>query len=332
MNNYSNSAIKYYTGDQLLKLKIQKPMELVEGLIRKSSLNVIFGESGCGKSILSMNLMFSIATGKEKFLKYNICHPGKVLFLNNEIPLPEFVERFNAMSNIIDLENPLLNNIIVPNFVPPIEEYEPELSKLIITENINFVILDCLYWSHDKKENDNTEIKPLMRKLVKLRDDHSISILIIHHDKKGSKNMTMHNDNMRGASVITNAADAVFELRRSGTDPSIRLFKPTKLRYSSDNLSSARILDFNPSSLWFKDIGIADEADHIIMNPNTTIGRKRINILDLIKSGEFVSRKEFIERYRDAGYTGSERTIDRDLRDAVDANKLCSTGKGEYYL
>ncbi len=137
------------------------------------------------------------------------------------------------------------------------------LQKLIEVHQSVLIVLDCLYWSHDKKENDSFEMKELMRQLVEIRDAYKVAVLVVHHTKKGVRYETMHNDNMRGSSVFAGATDTVLMFRRSSTDESKRLLKPTKLRHGDDKMRAARLLELNPSTLWFNDLGEADESAHI---------------------------------------------------------------------
>lgn len=321
--------IKYYKGNELNKLIIEKPEDLIENLIRSCSLNFLAGEEGCGKSLLVMNLAIAIATGRDKFLHYNIKKRGKVLYLNNELPFEEFVFRFRTMINNFDKnKTELLNNFIFPDKFPPLDDYWTDLTNKCKSEKPILIILDCLYWAHDKKENDNSEMKSLMRQLVELRDVHKTAVLVVHHTKKGTNFNHFHNDNMRGASVFGSVADAVIQLRTSSKEDSSRIIKPTKLRYSNDKMRRVHLLSLNTDTLWFKDNGETEEKEHIASYTKRTTAKERIDWNDILKLGEEVQRKEIIERCSHLNL--DDRTIDRLLKVAK-KDKTLKVPKHGYY-
>jgi archaellum biogenesis ATPase FlaH len=308
--------------------------DLILGIMREQSLTFLAGEEGSGKSITAMNLALSVAVGLHKFLDYNIMKNGKVIYLNNELPFSDFLGRFNYMKRQFFPRQVLqLGNFIVPESVPPMNEFLETLRKLIEEHQPVLIVLDCLYWSHDKKENDSSEMKELMRQLVEIRDTYKVAVLVVHHTKKGVRYETMHNDNMRGSSVFAGATDTVLMFRRSSKEESKRLLKPTKLRHGDDKMRAARLLELNPSSLWFNDLGEVDETEHIARQDQSS-GRKtaeeKIEWLSVFDSDQQLTRKQLIERCPDI----SARTVDRLIAKAVqpDIGQLVIVSHGVYAL
>jgi ERCC4-type nuclease len=195
------------------------------------------------------------------------------------------------------------------------------------------VVLDCLYWAHDKKENDSSEMKELMRQLVEIRDAYKVAVLVVHHTKKGTRYETMHNDNIRGSSVFAGATDTVLMFQRSSKEKSKRLLKPTKLRHGDDKMRAARLLELNPSSLWFNDLGEVDETDHIARQDQSS-GRKtaeeKIEWLTVFGNDKQLTRKQLIERCPNI----SARTADRLIAKAVqpDNRQMVVVSHGVYAL
>jgi predicted ATP-dependent serine protease len=327
----NNGIIKYYTGKELTSLKITEPKDMVEGLIRETSMCFLVGEEGCGKSILAMNLGLAIATGKDTILNYKIHKKGKVLYLNNELPFPEFVSRFNKMvkPNSHD-QTDKLQNFIIPNRFPLLSEYKIDLDAKCRQEKPILIIIDCLYWTHNNKENDNSEMKNVLRDLVSLRDEHQTAILIIHHTKKGSKSELMHNDNIRGASVFGGVADSIFQIRRSSKNEELRLLKPTKLRYGDDKIKKVKLLSLNSNSLLFIDEGETNESEHIAYPEQRETAEKSLDWKQVFKPDEVLSRKDVIKRCEGLGFTN--RTIDRELKRAKDTEIIKSPKHGSYSL
>ncbi len=326
-----NEIIKYYNGKELTSLKITEPRDIVEGLIRETSICFLVGEEGCGKSILAMNLGLAIATGKDTILNYKIHKKGKVLYLNNELPFPEFVSRFKKMVKPNGhYQTDKLQNFIIPDRFPLLSEYKIELDAKCRQEKPILIIIDCLYWTHNNKENDNSEMKNFLRDLVSLRDEHQTAILIIHHTKKGSKSELMHNDNIRGASVFGGVADSIFQIRRSSKNEEYRLLKPTKLRYSSDSNKKVRLLSFNSNSLCFVDEGETNEKEHLAYLEQKETAEKLIEWKKIFKPDEVLSRKEVVKKCESFGF--NVRTIDRELKRAKNTGIIKSPKHGSYSL
>lgn len=127
----------------------------------------------------------------------------------------------------------------------------------------------------------------------------------------------MHNDNMRGSSVFGGATDTVLMFRRSHKDEGLRLLKPTKLRHGGDEIRSPRLLELDPNSLWFRDLGEADELEHIAAEPGARPkAEDKIDWVAIFDTATILTRKEIHERCE--GMKLSERTIDRQLKKASD--------------
>lgn len=241
-----------------------------------------------------------------------------MLYLNNEIYFEDFLLRFDRMTtDLTAKERAEVDKFVVPQTMPPLDQLWQQLVTIVTDKKPVMVVLDCLYWAHNKQENDSSEMKELMRKLVELRETYGIVVLVVHHTKKGTRYETMHNDNMRGSSVFGGATDTVLMFRRSHKDEGLRLLKPTKLRHGGDEIRSPRLLELDPNSLWFRDLGEADELEHIAAEPGARPkAEDKIDWVAIFDTATILTRKEIHERCE--GMKLSERTIDRQLKKASD--------------
>jgi hypothetical protein len=326
--SYPTDEVRFFSGAEMKLLAQPKVNDLVEGIIREHALVFLAGEEGSGKSITAMNLAFAVATGRDHFLNYRVVKHGKVIYLNNELHFEDFLMRFKKMiTQLAPQELAKIENFIVPETMPPLDDIWEQLNRIIRDKHPIVVVLDCFYWAHNKEENDSSEMKEMMRRLVELREKYNIVILVVHHTKKGTRHDTMHNDNMRGSSVFGGASDTVLMFKRSETDESKRLLKPTKLRHGADESRKVRLLELDPVTLWFNDLGEADENAHLV-NPNSsgrTKAEDKIDWLAVFGSDPVLQRKDIVER---AGKYGiSVATIDRALQ-----SKLVQSGHGKYKL
>ena len=151
----------------------------------------------------------------------------------------------------------------MPKEVPALTECWNTLNEVCEREKPCLIVVDCLYFAHDKDENDSSQMKALMRQFLALRDRFHLALLVIHHTKKAARYEKMHNDQMRGSNVFGGITDTVMQVRRSAADESKRIIKPTKFRHVSDENRKCKLLSLNNESLWFKDEGETDEGEHI---------------------------------------------------------------------
>ena len=331
--SYATNDVRFYSGAELKLLKTPVVHDLVEGIIRDHALVFLAGEEGSGKSLTAMNLAIAVATGREKFLDYNVTKHGKVIYLNNELHFEDFYMRFKKMvTKLRPDEVAKIENFIVPETMPTLEDIWLQLTKVIEEHQPVMVVLDCLYWAHDKEENDSTEMKALMRRLVELRERFNTVILVLHHTKKGTRNETMHNDNMRGSSVFGGASDTVLMFKRSAIDETKRLLKPTKLRHGNDDSRKVRLLEIEPTTLWLTDLGEADENEHLpnIHASTRPKAEEKIDWVTLFGDDSVLQRKDIIDRAEKYGVSGS--TVDRLLRNALKDGDLFVPKHGKYSL
>ena len=326
-NNRNQFQFELLNGLEISQMEIPQQSYLVNNLISEYSVNMLGGEEGCGKSLVAMNLAISIAVGADTWLGYGIAKHGKVLYLNNELPFPTFGWRVKTMSNSLPAQGDI-SNLIAPRVVPVLSECWDSLNETCERENPCLIIVDALYFLHDRDENDSSEMKTLMRKILALRDIHNLAVLLIHHTKKGSRHVRMHNDQMRGSNVFGGITDTVLQMRRSGVDETKRIIKPTKFRHVGDEERKCRLLSLNPETLWFRDEGETNEDDHIARLEPTA--EQTIDWKEIIQQGEVVSRKEMLERCSPHRY--DERTIDRCLKKAKAAGTLKVPKFGYYSL
>lgn len=325
--NTNSFRFTLLNGQEIAALNIPPKEWLVEGLITAKSVSFLSGEEGCGKSLLAMNLAISVAIGAENWLSYQIVRHGRVLYLNNEMAFDDYARRLKCMGQALPTRGDT-SNLVVPTEVPALRECWDTLNETCQELRPCLVVIDCLYFSHDEDENDSSAMKALMRKILALRDSFGLAVLLVHHTKKGSRYTSMHNDQMRGSSVFGGSADSTLQMRRSATEEGKRILKPTKGRHVDDSQLKCRLLSLNPESLWFRDEGVAIEAEHIERTEPTA--EEQIDFREIIKPGERVSRKEILGRVKHTGY--DERTIDRMLRKAKGTGALKVPQYGYYSL
>jgi hypothetical protein len=319
-------SFKVLSGKEIISMNIPEQKFLVDGLITSESINFLAGEEGCGKSLLSMNLAISVAIGAPQWLCFNIPKSCKVLYLNNELCYNDFARRFQQMCTSLPIRGDM-SQFFAPENVPPLVECWNSLNSICADIQPGLLVLDCLYFSHSRKENDSSDMKALMRQFVDLRDTFHTAILIVHHTKKGARFEQMHNDQMRGSGVFGGIADTVLQIRRSDDDESKRLLKPTKFRHVSDEKRKCRLLSLNPTNLWFKDEGETVEGNHLPSIPTST-AKERLDFNSIFSGNQTMTFCEIVEASRPLKY--SQRTIQRCIDDALKRGSIQKLSHGVY--
>jgi hypothetical protein len=327
VKNASKFRFDLLNAETIYGMEIPAQSFLVKDLISDNSVSLLAGETGCGKSILGLNLALSVAIGAQTWLGHEVLRHGKVLYLNNELAFQDYAWRIKKMCSSLPCPGDI-SNLITPKHVPSLIECWDTLDETCQRERPCLLVIDCLYFAHDQDENDSSEMKALMRQVLALRDTHSMAIVVVHHTKKGVRHEAMHFDQMRGSNVFAGITDTVLQMRRSSSDESKRIIKPTKFRHVSDEHRKCRLLSLNPESLWFKDEGEVDERDHIGASDATA--EEAVNWIELFGEDKELSRKMIIQRCEPLGY--EDRTIDRQLRSSIKSGVLKSPRYGHYAL
>ncbi len=323
-------SFKVLSGKDIVSMDIPEQQFLVEGLITAESINFLAGEEGCGKSLLAMNLAISVANGTLQWLCFDIPQSCKVLYLNNELCYNDFARRFQKMCASLPIHGDM-SQFFAPETVPPLTECWDSLNSLCADIHPGLVVLDCLYFSHSRKENDSSDMKALMRQFIDLRDSYHTAIMIVHHTrKKGAQPERMHDDQMRGSGVFGGIADTVLQIRRSENDETKRLLKPTKFRHVSDVNRKCRLLSLNADNLWFKDEGEVKEEEHFSNSSPNHTAREQIDFSVLFSGKQKMTFNEIVEACEPFGF--SERTVQRRLNEAISRRIMLKPEHGKYQL
>lgn len=227
------SIAKYESGDDIqpfpislvigvtdfLAEDIPQRQWVVEGVLLKPALAMIFGWRGRGKTWLALSMAVAIAAG-EPFLHWDCHAKWRVLYVDGEMPAADLQQRARLMVGLredvlLDLLSSeffyrseqqgfaLNNHSHQARFLALLEQLEREGRR---PDVIFFDNLSSLAFGID--ENSNSEMDSLLAFLVKLRH-LGYTVVVIHHAGKGG--------DQRGASRREDLLDVVIKL----AEPSI---------------------------------------------------------------------------------------------------------------
>lgn len=210
-----------FTFVQTSDLTLKPPEFLLDGLLETETLGLLFGDPGCGKSFLAVDLALSVATGTA-FHGREVCKPGPVFYIAGE-GHGGLARRFHAWARHHGqtLEGvPLFKSERAAQFID-------RRSAQAVTEAVQtlagqhgppaLVIVDTLARNFGGGDESTTkDMNAFIAAMDDLRDRWpGCCILIVHHSGHGEKNRS------RGSSSLKGAVD--FEFMQEMKDGNITL-------------------------------------------------------------------------------------------------------------
>ena len=172
---------------------------IVDRLIPKDSITLLFGKGGIGKTWLSMDMARSIASGTSFLGLGTVKTP--VIFVDFENPLAVLNTRTQKLGEADGVFFWRANNDKIK--APKLDKSDYELYKQLPQGAI--LIFDTLRASQDKDENKSDEMGLIMGRLKELRD-MGFTIILLHHTAKNSDKIA------KGSTAIVDLADHILGL------------------------------------------------------------------------------------------------------------------------
>lgn len=222
---------------------------LVDKILKPASINILAGKRSTFKSWIALNLSYCISKSLD-FLDKFPCRKTNVCYIDRENGILLLKPRLNMIRKGLDIKEKCNIDFLSEEYIKIDKEKDVKrLENSIIKNKIGFLIVDTYRRVISFDENDAGEVSRLFVDLLKpLCEKTGVSILLIHHEKKGESPDKM--DMLRGSSDLANYVDSIIQLTRRGD---IITFKQTKNR-------SGRELE--PFSIKVE----TDEVNHFTLN------------------------------------------------------------------
>ena len=173
----------------------------IEGFFQKSTIGILAGQGGIGKSFLMLHFAKCIAAGKDAFGRQT--KKGKVLYVvaegaggfTNRIAAWDSYHHASTEDGIYYVESGV--NLSSPESVA-------QLKKVMVDEEIDFLILDTFsQLASIDSENDAAQIAGVLKVAKDLRDCRPGStVVLVHHVNKAG-------GQVRGSSVFRDNVDTL---------------------------------------------------------------------------------------------------------------------------
>src|SRR5947208_6550223 len=235
---------------QLLEKQPPTPPCLVEpGRLPAQGILFIGGEPKVGKSLLVANLALSLAAGSNR-TGFSIPTPRRVLICQFELPLPQFVSRLALMRRGLGAaaDHHLLVDTRAAGHLLSAPQGLQHFVTAAQAAAAEVIILDPLYSTHDKDENDTRAMAALCQTLLRLRDASGAALIVVHHVRKSVGRHEIGSA-FRGSSALHAVGDSYLLLvRPSPQAATIEL----RFQFRYAPACPPRSLTLDAETLWFQ--------------------------------------------------------------------------------
>lgn len=218
---------------------------IIDKLIPSCSLGIWTGKRGTFKTFIVLNAISCISAGK-KFLNYYDTLPGKIIYLDKENGVFIMQQRMPLIKKGLDLTEDLDIGFIcfstlkidklldIKKIESVIQEHKPAL-----------LIVDTYRRGISFEENDAGQVSKLFVDILRpLVEKYKLTILLIHHDKKG-ESQGDEMDMIRGSSDLANYADFILKNERKGKN---LILKQLKMRSAPEEPPQEIEVSYNDDS------------------------------------------------------------------------------------
>jgi AAA domain len=197
---------------------------LVEGVIERGANGFICAQPKAGKSwAASADLALSLAAGKP-WLEFSVPRPVRVALISRE-DNPSLtgwrLRHLDAGKGTLDKGNLYINSRAQTQefFLDNPEQWQ-ELVDALQRREIEFAMFDVFNVMHGAEENDNSEMRAVLRRLSQIQTTLKCGIGVVHHYSKSEQgSMTQR---LRGASAIAGWAEWLIGISMADEETKVR--------------------------------------------------------------------------------------------------------------
>jgi hypothetical protein len=284
----TNDVMKYAATQPIPKM-------LFDEFWFEHELSILFADTGVGKSLLSVQIGESIASGK-KIPGFRLeAQPQPVYYFDFEISAKQFQRRYSDdfTDNYIFSDN-FYRGEMNPDSIPDGLTFETYLNqsfeRIIQETGAKVFIIDNLTRITSADTDKSRWAKPMMEFLLSLKNKYGLSILALEHTRKRDESRPISLNDLQGSAMKARFIDSGFTIGRSAKDVSFRYIKQLKFRngesrFDSDNVAVCRI-DKKHNFTGFDFIDFGNESEHLRQPSNEDESLLKENVKSLHQSGK----------------------------------------------
>lgn len=189
---------------------------LLGPLVRRGERTIVVGDTGHGKTTLTLQFLEAILTGADVF-DYTGIGRGPVLWLDLEQGL-RTIKRGLREARLDGRHDALVVSVPDGLDLSADLEHQVELERIIYEHEPTALALDPYYKAARIDNNEETPVIELMRNLDRLRAQYGFALIMPAHPRKdipgrdGPRKLTIHD--VAGSGAITRGAEIVLGIER----------------------------------------------------------------------------------------------------------------------
>jgi hypothetical protein len=283
--------------DDFLKRSLPRPRWLVESIWSEDAHGILAGPPKSYKSVIATDLAVSVASGTPFLDHFSVPKTGPVIIIQEENDPGEMQDRLQriahsrALTGAAELRHGtlevsadrslpigLLNN---EGFDLTSEEDIEWLEEEVNQKEPVLLILDPFYlMTPGMDENSASDVTPILKRLLRLKQHYDCGVLILHHHKKSNaENPTTGLERMSGTGVFGRWFESALICERPDPgEPTVRLVP----HHRSHAPQGVTYLTF--------DLGTEDDLEYSvdITRPKEERAEKHAELAALVEGQSFV--------------------------------------------
>lgn len=251
------------------------PTMLFDEFWNEGEICILFADTNAGKSILAVQIADSISRGEPVpgFRLQAQAQAQPVIYFDFELSCKQYELRYsNGYTGHYTFHPNLYRAELSPGDTLPngCDTFEDcivgAIEEAVLNRNVKVLVIDNLTYLRDDNERAR-DAKPLMQKLMSLKKQHGLSIMILAHTPKRDMSSPITLNHLQGSKMLMNFCDSSFSIGTSTQDKNLRYLKQIKVRageyrYTADNVALCRI-EKPTNFLGFYYIGTGSEREHL---------------------------------------------------------------------
>jgi len=211
------------------------PGWLVEGFWTRESHGIVAGEPKAFKSIMTLDLAISVASGRPFLNHFPVYHSGSVLIVQNENSDWIMKDRVGkiithkGLTGDLELEGRRLKGHFAPTL--PIHfinqqgfQFRDPVHCQVVEKAIQeieplLVIFDPLYLMFDGDLNTSKDLSPALTWLLNIKQEYNTAVVLVHHwNKGGLKASPRGGQRMLGSTTLHGWVESAWYMKVQGSN------------------------------------------------------------------------------------------------------------------
>jgi len=189
-----------------------RPEWLVRSILRKNTITTMFGESGCRKTWLAIDLALSVATGTDFLAKFKV-KQGRVFYVISE-GADDFEDRAAAWAKTRKVSLPSIDQLA---YYPGAYDFNDDNAVQSCLDHIDerlgnadLIVVDTLSKNFNGDADKNADMGKFLNQMERLREETGATVLVLHHTGWGNT------DRERGGRAIRDNVDTSILVEKDG--------------------------------------------------------------------------------------------------------------------